>query len=263
GRRTTKVVDGVSRTGWFTEDFAWAELRTVRATERLPELRPNNTIYDGRFAIPTFQEVIDLALRHGVGIYPETKHPTYFDSIGLSLDGPLVAALRANGLDRPGARVFVQSFETANLRRLRTVLRVPLIQLIGGTAPYDVLAAGRPFTGADLLTPTGLRRIARYADGIGPDKDLVVPRDARGHRLEPTSVVDDAHRAGLLVHPYTFRAENTFLPAPLRIGAEPARYGDVAAEFELFFGLGVDGVFADQPDIATYARRLGVATSAA
>ena len=256
-RRTTKIVDGVSLTGWFTEDFTLAELKQLRAKERLPDIRPNNTIYDGRFRIPTLQEIIDLAVRYRVGIYPETKHPTYFDSIGLSLEEPLVATLRANGLNRPDSEVFIQSFETTNLRQLNRVIDVPLVQLIGGTgAPYDLVAAGSALTYDDLATPAGLRRIAGYADGIGPDKNRIVPRDAAGFLLEPTALVDNAHRAGLLVHPYTFRAENTFLPADFRIGTDPARYGDIAAEYELFFSLGVDGVFADQPDIAVYARRL-------
>jgi len=256
-RLATKTVDGLSLTGWFTEDFTLAELKTLRAKERLPDVRPNNTIYDGRFPIPTFQEVIDLAARYRVGIYPETKHPTYFDSIGLSLEEPLVATLRANGLDGADAKVFVQSFETTNLRQLNRVIDVPLVQLIGGTgAPYDLVAAGRDLTYDDLVTQAGLRQIARYADGIGPDKNRIVPRDAAGFLLEPTALVDNAHVAGLLVHPYTFRAENMFLPMDFRIGTDPNRYGDIAAEYELFFDLGVDGLFADQPDIAVYARRL-------
>src|SRR5262245_52951941 len=130
GRRTTKVIDGVSVTGWFTEDFTLAELKTLRARERLPELRPANTVFDGQFEIPTLQEVITLARRKGVGIYPETKHPTYFDGIGLSLEEPLVATLRANGLDRRSARVFVQSFETANLKELSRRTKVKLVQLL-------------------------------------------------------------------------------------------------------------------------------------
>ncbi len=201
--------------------------------------------------------MIDLASRYGVGIYPETKHPTYFDTIGLSLEEPLVRTLRANGLNRPDSAVFIQSFETTNLRQLDRVIDVPLVQLIAGSgAPYDLIVAGSTVTYDDLATPAGLRQIARYADGIGPDKNRIVPRDAAGFLLEPTDLVDDAHDVGLLVHPYTFRAENTFLPMDFRIGTDPARYGDIAAEYELFYGLGVDGLFADQPDIAVYARKL-------
>ena len=259
-RRTTKTIDGVVHEGWFTEDFTLAELRTLRAVERLPDLRPANTAFDGLYQIPTFQEVIDLAKRHHVGIYPETKHPTYFDSIGLSLEEPLLATLRANGLDRPGAKVFIQSFEVANLKELNRKTRLPLVQLIDEVgAPYDFVVAGDPRTYADLVTPEGLAEIATYADGIGPSKNLIVPRDAAGNLLEPTSLVRDAHRAGLVVHPWTFRRENNFLPNDFRQGnpASPEYLrapGDLPAELRLFFHLGVDGVFSDNSDVAVATR---------
>jgi glycerophosphoryl diester phosphodiesterase len=259
-RKTTKTIDRVAHTGWFTEDFTLAELRTLRAKERLPELRPANTAFDGLYQVPTFQEVIDLAKRHRVGIYPETKHPTYFDSIGLSLEEPLLATLRANGLDRRGAKVFIQSFETANLKELNGRTRLPLVQLIDATgAPYDLVVAGDPRTYADLVTPAGLAEIATYADGIGPSKDLIVPRDSAGRLLEPTSLVRDAHRAGLVVHPWTFRRENSFLPLDFRQGnpASPEFLrapGDLPAELRLFFRLGVDGVFSDNADTAVATR---------
>jgi glycerophosphoryl diester phosphodiesterase len=259
-RRTTKTIDGVAHTGWFTEDFTLAELRTLRAKERLPDLRPANTAFNGLYQVPTFQEVIDLAKRAGVGIYPETKHPTYFDSIGLSLEEPLLATLRANGLDRRGAKVFIQSFETTNLKELNRKTRLPLVQLIDATgAPYDLVVAGDPRTYADLATPAGLAEIATYADGIGPSKDLIVPRDSAGNLLEPTSLVRDAHRAGLVVHPWTFRRENNFLPLDFRQGnpASPEFLrapGDLPAELRLFFRLGVDGVFSDNADTAVATR---------
>ena len=259
-RRTTKTIDRVAHTGWFTEDFTLAELRTLRAKERLPDLRPANTAFDGLYQVPTFQEVIDLAKRAGVGIYPETKHPTYFDSIGLSLEEPLLATLRANGLDHPRAKVFIQSFETANLKELNGRTRLPLVQLIDATgAPYDLVVAGDPRTYADLVTPAGLAEIATYADGIGPSKDLIVPRDSAGRLLEPTSLVRDAHRAGLVVHSWTFRRENNFLPLDFRQGnpASPEFLrapGDLPAELRLFFRLGVDGVFSDNPDTAVATR---------
>ena len=259
-RRTTKTIDGVVHEGWFTEDFTLAELRTLRAVERLPDLRPANTAFDGLYQIPTFQEVIDLAKRHRVGIYPETKHPTYFDSIGLSLEEPMLAALRANGLDRPGAKVFIQSFEVANLKELNRKTQLPLVQLIDEVgAPYDFVVAGDPRTYADLVTPAGLAEIATYADGIGPSKNLIVPRDAAGNLLEPTSLVHDAHRAGLVVHPWTFRRENSFLPNDFRQGnpASPEFLrapGDLPAELRLFFRLGVDGVFSDNSDVAVATR---------
>ena len=260
GRRTTKTIDGRAITGWFTEDFTLAELRTLRAKERLPDLRPANTAFDGLYQVPTFQEVIDLAKRHRVGIYPETKHPTYFDSIGLSLEEPLLATLRANGLTGPRAKVFIQSFETANLKELNGRTRLPLVQLIDAVgAPYDIVVAGDPRTYADLVTPAGLAEIATYADGIGPSKDLIVPRDSAGKLLEPTSLVRDAHRAGLVVHPWTFRRENSFLPLDFRQGnpASPEFLrapGDLPAELRLFFRLGVDGVFSDTADTAVATR---------
>jgi glycerophosphoryl diester phosphodiesterase len=261
-RRTTKVIDGVALTGWFTEDFTLAELKTLRAKERIPGIRQRNTIYDGRFEVPTFQEVIDLArrlsreLHRTIGIYPETKHPTYFRSIGLPLEEPLVRALRRNSLDRRGARVFVQSFEVGNLKDLNRTLDVPLVQLLSasGAQPFDFVTSGDPRTYADLATPAGLRDIARYADGVGPSKDYIVPRDADGRSLPPTNFVNDAHGAGLVVHPYTFRNENTFLPLELRSSADPAAYGNAIAEYEQFFVVGVDGVFSDNVDTAIEAR---------
>jgi glycerophosphoryl diester phosphodiesterase len=259
-RETTKTIDGVEVTGWFTEDFTLAELRTLRARERLPDLRPANTAFDGLYQVPTFQEVIDLAKRAGVGIYPETKHPTYFDSIGLSLEEPLVETLHANGYRGRNAPVFIQSFEVANLKELNRRTRVPLVQLLDATGqPYDFVVAGDPRTYQDLATPEGLREIATYADGVGPNKNLIVPRDDAGNLLDPTSFVRDAHRAGLVVHPWTFRKENNFLPNDFRQGnpASPEflrATGDAPAEFRLFFRLGVDGLFSDHPDTAVASR---------
>ena len=261
-RQTTKPIDGVSITGWFTEDFTLAELKTLRAKERLPLVRQENTIYDGRFPIPTLQEVIDLSkslsreLDRPIGIYPETKHPTYFQSIGLALEPPLVKTLRNNGLNRRGAPVFVQSFETANLKAMDDEVKVPLVQLFGapGTRPYDHVVVGNPDTYGDLATPAGFAEIADYADGVGPSKDYIVPRDAAGSSLPPTSFVEEAHDADLLVHPYTFRNENQFLPLELRFGADPNAYGNAIAEYEQFFGLGVDGLFSDNADTAVEAR---------
>ena len=260
-RRTTKSVDGVPTTGWFTEDFTLRELRTLRAKERIPQIRPRNTLYDGRYQVPTLQEVIDLAKRASrqygrtIGIAPETKHPTYFRAMGLPLEPALVRTLQRNGLNRPNARVWVQSFEVSNLVALDRVLRVQLVQLTSATgAPYDFVVSGDPRTYADLITPAGLREAARYADVLGPAKDQIVPRDATGALLSPTTLVRDAHRAGLDVVPYTFRNENAFLPLDFRRGTDPAQYGDAFAEYELFFSLGVDGLFSDNPDTAREAR---------
>jgi glycerophosphoryl diester phosphodiesterase len=218
GRRTAKEVDGKLLEGWFTEDFTLAELRTLRARERLPELR--GTAHDGRFGIPTLEEVVALAARAGVGVYPETKHPTYFAGLGLALEPPLLAALE--GFSGP---VFIQSFEAGNLRELRERTAHPLVRLTAGAAP-DVA------------------EIAGYADAIGPHKDQVIPRAADGRLGEPTSLVEEAHAAGLLVHPWTFRPEPAFLPAGMG--------GD--EELDRFLALGVDGVFADDPGAAVAAR---------
>jgi len=258
--RTTKVVDGRSITGWFTEDFTFAQLKTLRAKERLPLVRPANTAFDGLYEIPTLDEVIDLA-RHSVscdgkqvGVYPETKHPTYFDSIGLSLEEPLVAQLKANGLDRRNAPVFVQSFETGNLRELSHLTRAPLVQLVDCSgAPYDLVAAGDPRTYKDLVTASGLRTIATYADGVGLCKDVMIPRTATGTLGSPTSVVTDAHRVGLEVHGWTFRRENQFLPAEYRIGSDPNAVGDLAGEIRAFVGIGMNGLFSDNADLAVAA----------
>ena len=267
GRRTTKVIDGVSYEGFFVEDFTLAELKTLRAEERIPALRQRNTIYDGRYEVPTFQEVIDLsrrlsrALDREIGLYPETKHPTYFRSIGKPLEEPLVRILRRNGLDKRRAKIFVQSFEVENLRALNRMIDAPIVQLFGSRAGRPADNSGKTY--AEMATPAGLREIARYADGVGPSKDYIVPRAAvppgspactPSPELAPTSFVDDAHRAGLLVHPYTFRNENCFHSTEKQNPGGPADYGKAFEEYAQFFALGVDGVFSDNPDTAVSAR---------
>ncbi len=262
-RRTTKTIDGMAVTGWFTEDFTLAELKTLRAKERIPATRPANATFDGQFEVPTLQEVLDLVATVNntrrrsdhVGVYPETKHPSYFDSIGLSLEEPLVATLEANGYTRPSDRVFIQSFEVANLRELDGMTRLPLVQLLSGSGrPYDFTAAGDTRTYADLVTPTGLAEVAGYADGIGPAKGMVIPVAPDGTLGAPTSLVDDAHHERLIVHIYTMRNENTFVPPALRTSADPAQRGNVEAEYAAFWAAGVDGVFSDNPDTAVATR---------
>ncbi|HEX8113747.1 MAG TPA: glycerophosphodiester phosphodiesterase [Kofleriaceae bacterium] len=265
-RKTTKSIDGVAITGWFTEDFTLAELKTLRARERLPALRPQNATFDGQFEIPTFEEVIALAQREGqrrhrvIGVYPETKHPTYFQSIGLSLEEPLIRTLEATGLGNKKDAVFIQSFEVHNLQKLRRMTRLPLIQLIDATgAPFDFVAAGDRRTYADLVTPAGLHEVASYADGIGVNKNLIIPRDATGKLLAPTRLIPDAHAEHLLVHAWTFRAENSFLPLDFQIG-DPHNplfaglRGDFPAELKRFFGLGLDAAFSDQSDVVVAVR---------
>jgi glycerophosphoryl diester phosphodiesterase len=267
-RRTTKVIDGITfANDWFTEDFTLAELETLRAKERLPDIRQHNTMYNGRYTVPTFQEVIDLRnqlsreLHRQVGLVPELKHSTYFRSIGLPLEEPFVRTLRRNGIDNRQGKVTVQSFEISNLKALNRQLRgVPLVQLLDAPKlkPGDVLAAGGSLTYGQMATPAGLRDIARYADVASPSKDYIVPRDAAGFSQQPTTFIADAHAAGLDVVAYTFRAENSFLPTELRSDrpalGKPADYGNAFAEFQQFFDLGVDGVFTDNPDIAKAVR---------
>ncbi|WP_167109088.1 glycerophosphodiester phosphodiesterase family protein [Amycolatopsis granulosa] len=261
-RRTTKVIDGTALTGWFTEDFTLAELKTLRATERIPDIRPDNKIYNGRWQIATYQEVLDLTRRLGrelhrtLGTYPEVKHSTYFASIGNPTEPKLVDILNRNGLNKRSAPVVIQSFEVANLKALSKQVKVPLVQLTSATgAPADFVASGDKRTYADLVTPIGLKEISTYADYLGPEKAQIIPRTASGTLGTPTSLVSDAHDAGLKVVPYTFRNENSFLPAELRSSADPAAWGNVFAELDAYLATGIDGLFADQPDTALVAVR--------
>jgi glycerophosphoryl diester phosphodiesterase len=245
-RRAAKTIDGAALTGWFVEDFTLAELQTLRAREPLPELRPDSAALDGRYAIPTLQEVLELARASGVAVFPETKHAGYFARIGLAPEEPLVAALEAAGLRGPDAPVAVQSFEPAHLVRLRRLTGVALVQLLA------------PRGHADLAAPAGLAAIAEYAQAVGAHKSLIVPRDAANRLRPPTRLVADAHAAGLVVQGWTFRRENAFLPEDFRRG-DPASAdylrlpGDLAAEVRLFAGLGVDRVLSDHPDVAVAA----------
>ncbi|MBB6628255.1 glycerophosphodiester phosphodiesterase [Nocardioides sp. KIGAM211] len=261
-RRTTKTIDGKPITGWFTEDFTLAELKTLRAKERLPQVRPGNTRYDGRFEVPTFAEVLQLVQdeerRTGrtIGVAPETKHPTYFDSIGLSPEEPMLRTLRQFHLDRKRSAVLIQSFEVSNLQQLNRMTDLPLEQLTDATGgPYDSTAAGRPVTYADMVKPAGLARIAAYADWLGPNKDQVLPRDpATGATGAPSPVVADAHRAGLRVVVFTLRDENQFMATNFRRGTDPNAKGDIHAEVTAFLDAGVDALFADYADSAVDAR---------
>ncbi|HEX5460050.1 MAG TPA: glycerophosphodiester phosphodiesterase [Steroidobacteraceae bacterium] len=261
-RRTTKVIDGVGITGWFTEDFLLEELKTLRARERIPQVRPANARLDGSLEIPTLEEILGLARGvdeqrrararelglpppRPIGVYPETKHPSYFAGVGLAMEERLVAALERHGYRGPDGAAYLQSFETGNLKLLRRLTRLPLVQLIeAGGAPYDLVEGGDARTYSDLVTPKGLEEIAGYASCIGPAKSLVIPRDGEGRLMRPTSLVADCHAAGLGVHPWTFRAEREFLPAGL----------DLEGELREFLAAGVDGLFADNPDVAVRAR---------
>jgi glycerophosphoryl diester phosphodiesterase len=263
-RKTTKLLDGVPTTGWFTEDFTLAELKTLRAVERLPQVRQCNTLYNELFQIPTFQEVLNLReklskeLDREIGVYPETKHPTYFRAQGLPLEDLLVPILGRYGLDHTDAPVFVQSFEAGNLRLLhdRYKLRAPKVFLTS--------ASGTPFNDprsyADYLTPAGLKELSGFVDGVGPDKNQIIPRNADGTLGVPRALVADAHAAGLVLHPYTFRAENQFLPVDYRTGTDPNAYGRAIDEQMAFLRAGIDGLFTDQADIGVLSRQLYLAS---
>lgn len=255
-RKVTKVVDGQSITGWFTEDFTLAELKTLRARERLPALRPASAAFDGREPIVTYQEVVDLAKAESqrtgrtIGTYPEMKHPTYFAGLGMPMERRLADALKANGLDSPTAPVFVQCFEIGALKTFMGLSKAPRIQLVdsdGGPADRPAMRY------ADMVSASGLKAVAAYATGIGPDWTQVVPvsADALG---TPTTLVADAHAAGLVVHPWTVRAENYFLPKTLWIGTSPTDHGDVGRVYQALFAAGVDGLFSDFPGLAAQAR---------
>ncbi len=252
-RKATKTIDGASVTGWFTEDFTLAELKTLRARERLPDIRPANTAHDGEDAIPTLEEIIALARAataetgRPVGIYPETKHPSYFRALNLPLEPVLLAALKKAGWTRADSPVFIQSFEVGNLKMLHGQTGVRLIQLIDdGTsadgASYDA-----------MVTPAGLKAIAAYASGIGPNRDRIIPRAADGTLGQPTRLVADAHDAGLQVHPWTFRPENHFLAKAFRRGSKPSDRGDLEGEIRTYLETGIDGLFCDLPSAAVAA----------
>lgn len=257
-RKTTKTIDGQSLTGWFTEDFTLAELKTLRARERLPQLRPANTAYDGQWDVPTLDEIIALVKRREqetgrrIGLYPETKHPSHFRALGLPLEERLVATLAKAGYDGADDPVFIQSFEVDNLKRLNAMTELPLIQLMASVAgPPDQPGV----TYAAMSTPEGLAEIALYADGVGLEKAMVIPRTADGRLAAPTRIVADAHAAGLKVHAWTFRRENYFLPAEFKAGDSPVAVGKVGAEIKAFLATGIDGLFSDNVAEAVAAVR--------
>jgi glycerophosphoryl diester phosphodiesterase len=278
-RKTTKIIDGNSVTGWFTEDFTLAELKTLNAVERLPALRGTEYDDDG-LKIPTLDEIIDLVKQveaetgRKIGIYPETKHPTYFENLGINLGQKLVDTLVDKQFTDP-ERVFIQSFEVSNLKELKQEILpkagidLPLVQLFGSATsqPYDFVVSGDYRTYGDLTKSTELASIATYATGIGPDKRLIVPAETVDRNNDgtpddlngdgtisdadrvldtPTTLVKDAHDAGLLVHPYTFRSEDFFLASDYN--------GDPKKEFEQFINLGVDGYFTDFPGTGDLVR---------
>jgi glycerophosphoryl diester phosphodiesterase len=269
-RRTTKTIDDKKITGWFTEDFTLAELKTLRARERLPELRRANTRYDGVFQIPTFDEVLDLVAAADaqraanaraagltppprIGVYPETKHPSHFAKLGLYFDDALLDALRRHGYTKRADPICIQSFEVGNLRMLRRRTDLTLVQLISPTGqPADFAEEGDKRSYLDLMSDAGLREIASYADAIGPHKAMIV--NYTGGKAQDTGLARRARAAGLGVHPWTLRAENEFLPVVLRSSGDVAAKGDLKSEIHALLDAGVTGLFSDHPDLAVHAR---------
>jgi glycerophosphoryl diester phosphodiesterase len=254
-RLTTRQIQGQGVSGWFTEDFTLEELKTLRCRERLPKLRPESARFDKQETIPTYQEVLDLAksesarLKRTIGTYPEMKHPSYFAGIGLPMEGRLADILKKNGLDSPTAPVFIQCFDILPLKTIMTMCKAPRVQLVSPTGgPTDVTVTYRNMTSA-----SGLKDIAAYAQGVGPEYSLVIPTVDGG--LGPaTALVADAHAAGLAVHPWTVRAENAFLPPKLRNGTDPMVHGDVDALYRALYATGIDGLFSDFPGLAVKVR---------
>jgi glycerophosphoryl diester phosphodiesterase len=267
-RKKTKTIDNMQFTGWFTEDFTLAELKELRARERIPQQRPGNTQYNDQFEVPTLAEIIALArdmsatTGRTIHLYPETKHPTYFQSVGLPMEDRLVADLKANDFTARQATVYIQSFEVANLKALREKIGTSqpnwkLVQLmeLSDRRPYDFVKAGDARTYGDLMTEAGMREIATYAHGVGPAKRSIIDVDSAGTFQAPSNLVANAHAAKLLVFPYTFRPENEFLPAPLRVEgpASTRSPSGSVAEIQEYLETGIDGFFTDDPALGRQA----------
>ncbi|MFC3491101.1 glycerophosphodiester phosphodiesterase family protein [Glycomyces rhizosphaerae] len=240
-RKTTKLIDGKPVTGFFADDFTLAELKTLRAEERLPTLRPDSAAHDGEFELVTYDEVLDYVgtLGRKVITYPEMKHPSYYEDKGMSIEDALADLLEERKLDRRWSPVWVQSFEYESLLTIDERIDNPV---------------GLNIDGQGEIPDATLDEYAETLDTISLNKNRIFPRAADGSISKPTDIVERAHERGLDVHVWTFRAENSFLPANLRSSTNPAEWGDIEAEFELFYDLGVDAVFSDFPDLAVAAR---------
>lgn len=279
-RKTTKIIDGVTFEGWFTEDFSLKELQQLKARERIPQYRPANQQYNDLYRIPTLEQIIELAEAHYkktgkiIGLYIETKHPTFFQKQNLAMEDTLLKTLAKYKYSRDIAPIYLQSFEVGNLKYLKnqldlhkSVKHAQLIQLYDNKSkkPADYDDQNISTTYADMATIDGLKAIAKYADGVGPWKETYIFED-KDTLKKPTSFIKDAHQAGLKVHPYTFRPENNFLPASLKCSIDPAKAAErcltgAIKELQLYFKAGVDGVFADDPAIARQAVKEYLATA--
>ncbi len=250
-RKTTKVIDGETKEGYFAEDFTLSEIKELRARERL-KFRSHD--YDGQFTVPTFAEVLALVARkradrsRPIGVYPELKHPAYFAGLGFKQEETLLSELQKAGYSQRTDPVFIQSFEPTCLRTLRRMTELRLVQLLDDAShrPYDLVKAGDPRTFGDLSKPAGLDDIASYADGIGVNKELILPLAPGGRTLPPTTIITDAHARKLKVHVFTFRQEVVFIPPDFDF--------DVVTEVRAYLKLGVDGLFCDFPDLCLQAR---------
>lgn len=269
-RKITKNIDGKDLTGWFTEDFTLSELQQLKTRERIPEFRPANTAYNDLYPVPTLEQVIELAEANYkktgkiIGLYIETKHPTYFKNHNLAMEDALLKTLAKYKYTRDIAPVYLQSFEVQNLKDLKkeldlhkTIKHAQIIQLYDAktSQPADFVESGDTKTYADLATSQGLKDVAKYANGVGPSKGYILNFNDNGS-VQTTSFISDAHTAGLKVHPYTFRPENNYLPAPLKCSQDkPAERCPSGAlkEFEAYFKAGVDGVFTDDPALGREA----------
>ena len=264
-RQKTKIVDGTSHTGWFTEDFTLAELNQIKARERIPKERPANTQYNDQFAIPTLEQIIELADAHYkktgkiIGLYIETKHPTYFQKQNLAMEDTLLKTLAKYEYTRDIAPIYLQSFEVSNLKYLKDQLTLhkslkhaKIIQLYDekDMQPADFVEQKNTIKYADMATAQGLKTVAEYADGVGPWKPYIFNETFTA----PSDFVKNAHAVGLKVHPYTFRPENSFLAKNLKCSqkeTDAAQRCETGAkkEFEMYFNAGVDGVFTDDPGL--------------
>lgn len=261
-RYRTKNVSGRIVKGWFSEDFTLAEIKTLRAIEPIPLTRPGNARLDKAYEIPTFQEIIDLVKaleiseNRTIGIYPELKYGLYFQRLGLAMEQKVVDIFHKNGYTGKEAPVYIQSFEVSNLKELKTITNLRLLQLytVSVGQPFDQAELGTGLTYGRMATAEGLADVAKYAEAVGPEKSYIIPRNIFNTLGSPTSFVKNAHAVGLQVHPWTFRAENVYLPREFQSSDSLFEFGDLEGEIKKFLAAGIDGLFVDQPDILVRVR---------